>query len=74
MTWDDVHDARRVFRCLLDAIGHPGTPVPFPKVGIPPVAAVLLSLVDDSTTLCLPEGEAAEAFRAHGTAHYVPPA
>lgn len=54
-----VHDAQRVFRGVLEALGRPTLPQPLPRVVAPPaplseaVGAILLALCDDQTPIWL---------------------
>lgn len=76
---DPVLDAQAAFRAVLQAMSRPGQvqalPVP-PEVppGLSPAAAaLLLTLVDSATPLCLDAGEAAEAWvRFHCGAPFAP--
>ncbi|MBO3664653.1 phosphonate C-P lyase system protein PhnH [Microbacterium stercoris] len=54
-----VHDAQRVFRGVLEALGRPTLPRPLPRVVAPPaplsqaVGGILLALCDDQTPVWL---------------------
>lgn len=55
MTWDPVHDARRIFRVLVDAQCAPGTRVDLPGVDTPidSWTAVPTTLLDEATPAAL---------------------
>ena len=76
---DPVLDAQRCFRAVLEAMSRPGRVQRVPALPeVPPglapaAAAVLLTLVDADTPLCLAAGEAAAAWvRFHAGARLVP--
>lgn len=73
---DQVADAQRVFRSVMQAMSRPGIPVPSPVQVVAPaplapeVAAILLALADYDTTLWLdPTLAEAEGVRAFLTFH-----
>lgn len=72
---DPVHEAQQAFRCVLEAMSHPGRVLRMPVALTPPPgltaasAALLLALADSDTPLWLPpalrQGPAANYLRFH---------
>lgn len=62
-----VHDAQRVFRAVLEALGRPTLPQALPRVVVPPAplgaaaGAILLALCDDQTPIWLDKALRASA-------------
>ncbi|MHA6630162.1 phosphonate C-P lyase system protein PhnH [Pseudonocardia sichuanensis] len=75
MSWDAVHDSRRVFLCCLRAQCAPGSavgPLPLPGLMADPrldaAAAVLLTLLDPTTPVAACDREAGDVVSAVGAA------